>query len=67
MMEGIYEVSHGDGLRCNDILVRIKFPKDRLRHSLVNGGGGVTDTQTCTDSMVISYAYFHFLKIRKIG
>jgi hypothetical protein len=34
-----------------------------FRHSKVDGGGD----HRHTDSMVISYAYFHFFKIRKTG
>jgi hypothetical protein len=46
MMGGIYEVHCSDGLGCHAILVHTKFHKDRLRHSEVNGGRGLADTQT---------------------
>jgi hypothetical protein len=44
----IYEVHHGDGLRCHD--TRAKFHKDWFRHSEIAEG----DTHTDTDSNVIS-------------
>jgi hypothetical protein len=43
-MGWIYEVRHCDGLRCHD--THIKFHKDRIKHSNVNGGGESSDTQT---------------------
>jgi hypothetical protein len=39
------------------------FNEDWSRHSKVNRG----DTQTHTDSNVISQAYFYFFKLRKVG
>jgi hypothetical protein len=44
LMLGIYEVRRRDGLRCHGI--RTRFNKDWFRQSKVNGGGGLSDTQT---------------------
>jgi hypothetical protein len=60
MIGGIYEVCHWDRFRCRDI--RTRFHKDWFRHSKVMGGIHIH-----TDSMEITWAYYHFLKIREIG
>jgi hypothetical protein len=46
------------------ILSRFKFHKDLFRHS--NAIRGATLYRD-TDTTVISYAYFYFVKTRKVG
>jgi hypothetical protein len=58
LMGGIYEVRHCEGLGYHDIHTNVI--KIGLGIQTLMGGG-------YTDMMVIAYAYFYFIKIRKVG